>query len=184
MSAPPGTLAFAACRTLAFAALLILPAAKASAESDVLFPPATAGCYVGAESTPVSAGAPPYRKPAVAVTAVRLERGYPQLVDEERQARRPEGERLISLRVVVTFADAGKTGAPKRYANGYNLLRCSTEVCDAGNYKVERQADGTVLLRMTGGMYVGGGAYRENADRQLPDGHVYRLAASPSGSCR
>jgi hypothetical protein len=172
-------------RTFAFAAMLMLPAAAACAEGDVLFPPATAGCYVGVEITPAAAGAPPYRKPAVPVTAVRLERGYPQLVQEENQARPPEGDRLINLRVIVSFADAGKPGALKRYANGlYDLLRCSGDVCDASNYRVERQADGTVLLRMTGGMYIGGGTERDYANRHLPDGHVYRLVASPMGSCR
>ena len=50
----------------------------------MLFPPATAGCYVGAEITPAATGVPPYRKPAVPVTAVRLERGYPQLAQEEK----------------------------------------------------------------------------------------------------
>jgi hypothetical protein len=74
---------------------------------------------------------------------------------------------------------------PKRYANGlYDLLRCSAEVCDANNYKVERQADSTVLLRMTGGLYIGGGTYGDNATRHLPDGHVYRFVASPMGSRR
>jgi hypothetical protein len=170
---------------LAFAAVLMLPAAGACAEAEMLFPPETAGCYLGAEIAPAAAGVPPYRKPAVPVTAVRLERGYPQLADEEKQAPRTDGDRLINLRVIVTFADAGKQGAPKRYANGlYDLLRCSADVCDANNYKVERQADGTVLLRMTGGMYIGGGTYLENANRHLPDGHVYRLVASPMGSCR
>jgi hypothetical protein len=57
-------------------------------------------------------------------------------------------------------------------------------VCDANNYKVERQADGTVLLRMTGGLYIGGGTYLDSATRHLPDGHVYRLVASPVDSCR
>jgi hypothetical protein len=172
-------------RALAFAAALMLPAASACAEPDVLFPPATAGCYVGTEIAPAAAGMPPYRKPAVPVTVVRLERGYPQLAQEEEQARPTEGDRLINLRVIVTFADAGKHGALKRYANGlYDLLRCSADVCDASNYKVERQADGTVLLRMTGGLYVGGGTERDNATRHLPDGHVYRLVASPMGSCR
>ena len=170
--------------TLAFAAALMLPAARACAEPDVLFPPAAAACYVGAETTPAAAGVPPYRKPAVPVTAVRLERGYPQLADEEKQAPPTEGDRLINLRVIVTFADAGKHGAPKRYANGlYDLLRCEADVCDANNYKVERQADGTVLLRMTGGLYVGDGTYGD-ANRHLPDRHVYRLVASPMGSCR
>jgi hypothetical protein len=175
-----------AARALAFAAALMLPAAAARAEPDGLFPPATAGCYVGAEIAPAAAGAPPYRKPAVPVTAVRLERGYPQLVHEEEQAPRPDGDRLINLRVIVTFADAGKQqGAPKRYANGPNdLLRCSDEICDANNYRVERQGDGTVLLRMTGGLYIGGGSNPENANRHLPDGHVYRLAPSPMGACR
>jgi hypothetical protein len=171
--------------TLVFAAVLMLPAAAASAEADGLFPPATAGCYVGAEITPVAAGVAPYRKPAVPVTAVRLVRGYPQLAQEENQAPRTEGDRLINLQVIVTFADAGKPGAVKRYANGrYDLLSCTREVCDANNYKVERQADGTVLLRMTGGMYIGGGSYGENANRHLPDGHVYHLAASPMAACR
>ena len=183
MSAQARTLAFAACRTLAVATVMLLPAATACAESDVLFPPATAGCYVGAE-IPAAAGVPPYRKPAVPVTTVRLERGYPQLAHEETQARPAEAGRLINLRVIVTFADA-KRGAPKRYANGLNdLLRCSTEVCDANNYKVERQADGTILLRMTGGLYVGGGAGSDSTTRHLPDGHVYRLTAGPMGSCR
>src|ERR1700716_1242108 len=137
--------------TLAFAAMLMLAAAGACAEADVLFPP---------------------------VTAVRLERGYPQLAQEEKQAPPTEGDRLINLRVIVTFADAGKHGVLKRYANGlYDLLRCSADVCDANNYKVERQADGTVLLRMTGGLYIGGGAYPDFANRHLPDGHVYRLIA-------
>jgi hypothetical protein len=170
-------------QTLAVAALLMLPAARACAESNVLFPPQTEGCYVGAEITPAAAGIPPYRKPAVPVTAIRLQRGHPQLVLEEEQARPADGGRLINLRVIVTFADAGRPGAVKRYANGlYGLMRCSADACDAGNYKVERQPDGTVLLRMTGGLYVGGGA--DGANRHLPDGHVYRLVASPMRACR
>jgi hypothetical protein len=69
-------------------------------------------------------------------------------------------------------------GSVKRYANGlYGVMRCSADACDAGNYKVERQSDGTVLLRMTGGLNVGGGT--DNASRRLPDGHVYRLVARP-----
>ena len=171
-------------RLLAFAAMLMLPAASVRAEPDMLFPPATAGCYVGTEITPIAAGVAPYRNPAVPVTAVRLERGYPQLAQEEKTAPRTDGDRLINLRVIVTFADAGKPGATKRYANGlYDLLRCSADLCDANNYKVEREADGTVLLRMTGGLYIGGGPYG-GANRHLPDGHVYRLVASPMDSCR
>jgi hypothetical protein len=171
-------------RTLAFAALLMLPAAGAWAEPETLFPPATAGCYVGTEITPIAAGVAPYRNPAVPVTAVRLERGYPQLAQEEKAAPRTDGDRLINLRVIVTFADAGKPGATKRYANGlYDLLRCSADVCDANNYKVEREADGTVLLRMTGGLYIGGGTYG-GANRHLPDGHVYRLVSRPMDACR
>jgi hypothetical protein len=162
---------------LALAAVLMLPATTVRAE---LFPPETAGCYVGAE---ISARVRPSRKPAVPVTAVRLERGYPQLVLEEEHAPRADGSRLINLRVIVTFADAGKHGAPKRYANGlYASMSCSADVCDAGNYRVERQADGTVLLRMTGGLNVGGGS--GHANRRLPDGHVYRLVASPMAACR
>ena len=166
--------------TLAFAALLMLPAARACAEPAVLFPPETEGCYVGAEIS--AARIPPHRKPAVPVTAVRLERGHPQLALEETQTRTAEGGRLINLRVIVTFADAGKSGV-KRYANGlYGVMRCAADACDAGNYKVERQSDGTVLLRMTGGLNVGGGT--DSASRRLPDGHVYRLAASPMSACR
>jgi hypothetical protein len=87
--------------------------------------------------------------------------------------------------VIATFADAGKPRTLKRHANGlYELLRCSADLCDANNDKVERQADGTVLLRMTGGLYVGGGTYRGNSDRQLPDGHIYRLVASTMAACR
>jgi hypothetical protein len=171
-------------RKLAFGAVLMLPAAAACAEPDALFPPATTGCYVGTEITPIADGVPPYRNPAVPVTAVRLERGHPQLAQEDKAAPRTDGDRLINLRVIVTFADAGKPGATKRYANGlYDLLRCSADVCDANNYKVEREADGTVLLRMTGGMYIAGGTYG-GANRHLPDGHVYRLVASPMGTCR
>jgi hypothetical protein len=172
-------------RALALAATLMLAAARAGAELDELFPPGTAGCYVGAEVTPVAAGVPPYRKPAVPVTAIRLERGYPQLALEEEQAPPTKGDRLINLRVIVTFADAGQHGGPKRYTNGiFGGMRCSAEVCDANNYKVERQADGTVLLRMTGGLYVGGGPYPAEPNRNLPDGHVYRLVASPMAACR
>ena len=175
----------AVARTLAFATALMLPAAAVCAETDILFPPATAGCYVGAEIAPATVGVAPYRKPAVPVTAIRLERGYPQLDHEEREAPRADGARLINLRVIVTFADAGKQGVPKRYTNGPNdLLRCSAELCDANNYRVERQADGAVLLRMTGGLYIGGGPYPEGANRHLPDGHVYRLAASPLSACQ
>jgi hypothetical protein len=164
---------------LALAAVLMLPATAARAE---LFPPATAGCYVGAET---SAGARPSRKPAVPVTAVRLERGHPQLALEDEQAPRADGARLIYLRIIVTFADAGKHGAPKRYANGlYASMSCSADVCDAGNYRVERQANGAVLLRMTGGMNVGGESERGDVNRRLPDGHVYRLVASPMAACR
>jgi hypothetical protein len=36
---------------------------------------------------------------------------------------------------------------------------------------------------MTGGLYIGGGAGSDYASRHLPDGHVYRLVASPMGSC-
>ena len=122
-------------RSLACAALLMLPAAGACAEPDMLFPPATVGCYVGAESTPIAAGVAPYRNPAVPVTAVRLERGYPQLAQEDKAAPRTDGGRLINLRVIVTFADAGKAGSTKRYANGlYDLLRCTADLCDANNY--------------------------------------------------
>ena len=170
-------------RALAFAAMLMLPSAAVCAEADMLFPPATAGCYVGAE-IPAAAGVPPYRKPAVPVTAVRLERSYPQLAQEDTQAPPAKGSRLITLRVIVTFADTGKPGAPKRYANGfYDRLSCTADICDANNYKVERQADGTVLLRMTGGMNIGGGIDND-ANRRLPDGHVYRLAARPMSACR
>ena len=166
---------------LAFAALLTLPAARACAEPAGLFPPETEGCYVGAEIS--AAGIPPYRKPAVPVTAVRLERSHPQLALEETQARTAEGGQLINVRVIVTFADAGKSSGVKRYANGiYGVMRCAADACDAGNYKVERQSDGTVLLRMTGGMNVGGGT--DSASRRLPDGHVYRLVASPMSACR
>jgi hypothetical protein len=170
---------------IAFATMLMLPAAAACAETDMLFPPATAGCYLGTEITPIAAGIAPYRKPAVPVTAVRLVRGYPQLLQEETQEPRKDGDRLINLQVIATFADAGKKGAIKRYANGrYDRLICTAELCDANNYKVERQPDGTVLLRMTGGMYIGGGNYGENANRHLPDGHVYRLVASLMAACR
>jgi hypothetical protein len=101
------------------------------------------------------------------------------------EQRPPKDDRLISLRVIVTFADAGKRGAAKRYSNGPNdLLHCSADLCDANNYKVERQADGAVLLRMTGGLYIGGGPYPDYANRHLPDGHVYRLVASPMAACR
>jgi hypothetical protein len=169
--------------TLAFAAMLMPPAAAACAEPETLFPPATAGCYVGTEITPIAAGIAPYRNPAVPVTAVRLERSYPQLAEEERERPGTEGDRLINLRVIVTFADAGKPGVTKRYSNGrYDLLRCSADVCDANNYKVEREADGKVLMRMTGGMYIG--ASYGGANRHLPDGHVYRLVSSPMAACR
>jgi hypothetical protein len=171
-------------RALALVAALTLPAARAGAEPDMLFPPATPGCYVGAE-IPAAKGALAYSKPAVPVTAVRLERGYPQLAEEDTQTPLPDGGRMINLLIIVTFADAGKPGALKRYSNGpYGSLRCTADICDANNYKVERQADGSVLLRMTGGMYVGGGSYRGTADRRLPDGHVYRLTTSPMSACR
>jgi hypothetical protein len=170
---------------LACAAAFMLPTATAYADTDMLFPPATPGCYVGAEVTPVAAGAPPYRKPAVPVSVIRLQRGYPQLAYEEQDRPNPEGHRLINLVVLVTFADAAKPGTVKRYANGlYDLLACSGDICDANNYKVERQPDGAVLLRMTGGLYVGGGSYGDNANRHLPDGHVYRLIASAMSACR
>jgi len=168
---------------LALAAALMLPATIVFAQSNELFPPETAGCYVGAEITPASGE--PYRKPAVPVTAIRLQRAHPQLVLEDEQARLADGGRLINLRVIATFADAGKDKGPKRYANGlWDALRCSADVCDAGNYRVERQADGTVLLRMTGGLNIGGGPQGAAANRRLPDGHVYRLVASPMDACR
>jgi hypothetical protein len=168
--------------TFALAAVLMLSATARS--EDVLFRPETAGCYVGAEIAP-AAGAAPYRTPAVAVTAIRLQRGHPQLALEEEQTRPAEGGRLINLRVIATFADAGKDKGPKRYANGlWDALRCSADVCDAGNYRVERQADGSVLLRMTGGLNIGGGPQGADANRRLPDGRVYRLVARPMEACR
>ena len=171
-------------RGLAVAAVLVWPATHARAEGEVLFPPATPACYVGAEVTPVAAGVAAYAKPAVGVTAVRLERGYLQLVQEDARAPKA-GERAIYLRVIVTFADAGKSGAARRFSNGGNdLLICTADICDANNYKVERQADGTVLLRMTGGLYIGGGPHLAGANRHLPDGHVYRLSAKEMSACR
>src|SRR5262249_10519782 len=107
-----------------------------------------------------------------------------QLAYEETQPPAKDGGRLVSMRVIVTFADASKSGV-KRFASGaYELLRCTDDVCDAGNYRVERQADGAVLLRMTGGMVVGGGDYRGSANRQLPDGQVFRLTANTNGVCK
>jgi hypothetical protein len=154
---------------------------------DMLFPPATEGCYVGTEITPAGAKVEPTRKPAVPVTAIRLIRAYPQLWEEERDndSRPHDGGRFINLQVNVTFADAGKGGLPKRFVNGrFDLLRCTADVCDANNYKVERQGDGSVLLRMTGGMNIGGGIYRDDVEQRLPDGHLYRLTPSPMEACR
>lgn len=169
-----------ALRGLALAAALTLPVTPARAEA--LFPPGVAACYVGTDA-PVAAGNAA-KKPAVAVTAVRLERGFPQLAHEETREPPKDGGRIVNVRVLVTFADAPKS-AIKRYASGqYELLRCTDDVCDAGNWRVERQADGSVLLRMTGGMHVGGGDYRGGSDRQLPDGLVWRLTASATGSCK
>jgi hypothetical protein len=37
---------------------------------------------------------------------------------------------------------------------------------------------------MTGGLFVGAGTELNYANRHLPDGHVYRLMASPMASCR
>lgn len=171
--------------TLVLAAMLALPAVAARAEAELLFPLATAGCYVGAEITPIAAGVAPYSKPAVPVTSVRLERGYPQLANEEARPPRADGARMINLAVIVAFADAAKPGAVKRYSSGrWELLQCTADLCDAGNYKVEREASGTVLLRMTGGMWVSGGPHLDTAHRRLPDGHVYRLVASPMAACR
>jgi hypothetical protein len=165
--------------------MLVLPAAAARAEADVLFPPATPGCYVGTEVTPIAAGVAPYRNPATPVTSVRLERGYPQLAQEEELHPRPDGGRQVKLGVIVTFADATKPGAVKRHSSGrWELFICTPDLCDANSYKVERQADGTVLLRMTGGMWVSGGPHLETAHHRLPDGHVYRLAARPMEACR
>jgi hypothetical protein len=169
-------------RDLGLALTAMLLATPACAEQQALFPPETAGCYVGT-ITP-AAGPLPSRKPAVPVTAVRLLRGYPELALEQEQAPRADGQRPIYLRIIVTFADAGKKGAQKRYANGrFGLMICSADMCDAGNYRVERQVDGTVLLRMTGGMTVGGDWERPNRSRRLPDTAVYRLTAGPMAAC-
>jgi hypothetical protein len=165
---------------LALAAVLLLPATT-RAEQE-LFPLATAGCYLGAEVTPAARDAQPYRKPAVPVTAVRLQRGHHQLVLEEQEPPRTDGQRKIYLRIIVTFADAGKTGAAKRFTNGlWHSMVCSADLCDAGNYQVVRAANGAVLLRMTGGLYVG--AEYGAANRRLPDGRVYRLVARAMSAC-
>lgn len=168
-------------RSLAVIAASVLCAVGARAE--VLFPPETAACYVGAPASDAP-DATAAKRPAVPVTAVRLERSFAQLAYEQTQAPRKDGGRLVNVRVLVTFADASKS-AVKRFANGpYELLRCTDDVCDAGNYRIERQADGAVLLRMTGGMVVGGGDYRGGPNRQVPDGQVFRLTASANGSCK
>jgi hypothetical protein len=168
-------------RALALVAVLLLPATAADAQS-VLFPPETPACYVGAEVAPAAAAAPARKSAAApAVTAVRLQRGYPQLAFEETLASPKDGERKINLRVIVTFTDAGR-GAPKRFADGlFSVLSCSADACDAGNFKVERQSDGAVLLRMTGGLNVGGG---DDVTRRLADGKVYRLEAKGMEACR
>lgn len=85
----------------AFAAVLMLPLAAARAEPEMLFPPATAGCYVGTEIAPAP-GIEPYRNPRLPVTAIRLERSYPQLAQEEKQPPRTDGARLINLRVIAS----------------------------------------------------------------------------------
>jgi len=56
-------------------------------------------------------------------------------------------------------------------------------MCDAGNYRVECQADDTVLLRMKGGMNIGDGPQGPDASRRLPDGRVDRLVARPMDAC-
>ena len=162
--------------TLAFVALLMLPAAGACAESDVLFPPATAGCYVGAE---ISRGRRAALSQACRAGDRRAPRAWlsPACAGRDAGAHR-RGRPPDQLAGHRDLRGCRQARAPKRYANGlYECLRCSADACDAGNYKVERQSDGTVLLRMTGGMNVGGG--RTTCDRRLPDGHIYRLAASP-----
>jgi hypothetical protein len=165
---------------LALAAVLTLPAVRAGAE-PVLFPPETAACYVGAEI----AGGRPARQSGVPVTAVRLQRGYSQLAVEQDRAPRADGAREVNLRLIVTFADAGKKGGQKRYANGlWEVLHCSADQCDAGNFRVERQAGNAVLLRMTGGITVSGDPERPNQNRRLPDTAVYRLFASLMEACR
>lgn len=164
---------------LTLAAVLLLPVTAHA--GSVLFPPETAACYVGAGAEmPGNAG----RKAAVPVTAVRLQRGYPQLALEDKVAPRADGTRTINLRIIVTYADAGKKGGQKRYTNGlWHSMSCSAGLCDAGNYRAELQADGTVLLRMTGGLNLGGDRDRPKASRRLPDGSVYRLVASPMVAC-
>jgi hypothetical protein len=169
------------------ASVLALLPATSRVQAEELFPPGTAACFVGAEVLPVVSGAAPYKPPAAGVSAIRLERSFPQLAYEEWREKqpppKPEG-RLVSVRTIVTFADAAK-GAVKRFENGpWELLRCTDDVCDAGNYRVERQADGSVLLKITGGINVGGGEYRSGTSRPLPDGHVYRLSAKEMSACR
>jgi hypothetical protein len=172
-------------KSIAIGIVLAVCAAGARSEADVLFPPETPACFVGAEVLPPAAGVAAY-KPAAGITAIRLERSFPQLAYEEwreKQPQKAEG-RLISVRTIATFADAGKS-AVKRFESGaWEVLRCTDDVCDAGNYRVERQADGTVLLKVTGGINIGGGEYRSGNSRPLPDGRVYRLTAKDMSACR
>jgi hypothetical protein len=170
-------------KSLAIMALLVFCAAGAPVQAEELFPPATPGCFVGAEVMPPAAGAAAY-KPPPAVSAIRLERSFPQLAFEETRDPPNADGRLVSVRMIVTFADAGKTTV-KRFENGrWDLMRCKDEVCDAGNYRIEREADGSVLLKMTGGLNVGGGDYGSSNSRRLPDGRVYRLSAKDMSACR
>lgn len=168
-------------RTLALTTVLLLPLVHARAEE--MFPPGTPGCFVGTEVMPVAANAAAY-KPPVGVSAIRLERGFPQLAFEEvREPDKGEG-RIVSVRILVTFADAARN-AVKRFDSGaWDVMRCKGEVCEGGNYSVERQADGNVLLKITGGINVGGGAHGEGVSRRMPDGHVYRLAPKDMSACR
>jgi hypothetical protein len=165
------------------ASLLALPLATSRSDADELFPPATPGCFVGTEVMPAPAGAAAY-KPPPAVSAIRLERSFPQLAFEETRDPPNADGRLVSVRMIVTFADAAKN-AVKRFENGrWDIMRCKDEVCDAGNYRIEREADGSALLKMTGGVTVGGGEYGSSNSRRLPDGRVYRLSAKDMSACR
>jgi hypothetical protein len=170
-------------KRLVIAVTLVLGTAGARVQAEELFPPATPACFVGVEVLPAAAGAAAY-KPAPGVSAIRLERSFPQLAFEETRDPPNADGRLVNVRMIVTFADAGKN-AVKRFENGrWDIMRCKDALCDAGNYRVEREADGSVLLKMTGGVNVGGGEYGSSNSRRLPDGRVYRLSAKDMSACR
>jgi hypothetical protein len=185
----------------ALAAMLSLAATSVRAEPPAdlrtLFPTDAPACFAN-----VFDAAHLKAHPDQTVTALQLVRGYPQLRMEDEAAGpdapkdTPDQARGVMAHLIVTFRDAGGKDSPKRFAAAVNCtaeagaskMRCGID-CDGGGFFVEREAAGTLRMKIEDGrnLRIAGGCTNRRAYRGLgteSGDRSFSLAATPMVACR